>query len=774
MSPFCARARVKNGIIEVRRDNAIRQLECRVVWLLSLVCIFMLTACNTTKFVPEDKYLLNNVTVKINDTKDVLVDDLMTYVQQKENSEVLGFWKLQLAIYNTAPKDTTTKAKKRAAKNAHRMGEAPVIYSPEMTRNTSAQLKRAMNNKGYYRAQVDTVVVVKDRKVDLKYLITAHSPYILRTYTVDVHNGDLSSLANEYRNSLISNGMVFDGDLLNQERKRVASAMRRRGYFFFDQEYLQYDADSTKGNQQVDVTMRLQDYVLDKDFYSKVFRKYTIRKVCFHLDYDPKRMPKGEEIFSSSYDGYEFTWVGKKGLRDKVLMRHCPIAPNAPYNEHTVERAYTKLNRLSAVKYVDISFDQVGDNELDCHVVISRGKENSISAELEGTYSVGDWGVAAGLGYTNRNLFHGSEELALDGRASYEWRQNGGRAIEGKANANLRFPSNVSFDLGYNYQNRPDEYTRSIFNAGLDYTIAQPRQGLNHQFRFVDISYVYLPWISDAFRDQFLQSTNILKYSYENHFIVGWGYSGNYTSFRARYPHRSYWNLYYNVETAGNLLRGVAKPLKFEVDPESGNYMLFKTQFSQFAKADFSVTYNQIFNPRHRVVYHADLGVAVPYGNSMTIPVEKRYFGGGANSNRGWAARTLGPGGYRGSGKQIDFNNQSGDIRLNLNLEYRVKVWWVFELAAFVDAGNIWTIYDYESQPDGVFKWTEFYKQIALAYGVGVRMDFDFFIFRVDFGVKLYDPSRRYDGSGAQWRTAGNGLNWTDDMALHFAIGYPF
>ena len=177
-----------------------------------------------------------------------------------------------------------------------------------------------------------------------------------------------------------------------------------------------------------------------------------------------------------------------------------------------------------------------------------------------------------------------------------------------------------------------DEYTRSIFNAGLQYSLRQPRIGLNHQFRFLDISYVYLPWISDAFRDQFLQSTNILKYSYENHFIVGLGYSGNYTSYRARNPLRSYWNVYYNVETAGNLLRGLAQPLRFKIDQESGNYELFNTQFAQFAKADLSVTYNQMLHPKHRLVFHADFGVAVPYGNSQTIPFEKRYFAGGANS----------------------------------------------------------------------------------------------------------------------------------------------
>jgi outer membrane protein assembly factor BamA len=223
------------------------------------------------------------------------------------------------------------------------------------------------------------------------------------------------------------------------------------------------------------------------------------------------------------------------------------------------------------------------------------------------------------------------------------------------------------------------------------------------------------------------------------------------------------------------LLRALARPCKFDIDSISGNYIFLNTQFSQFAKADLSFTYNHIFHPKHRLVFHTDLGVAIPYGNSQTIPFEKRYFAGGANSVRGLAARTLGPGGYKGSGGRIDFNNQSGDVRLNLNMEYRAKVWSIIELAAFVDAGNIWTFYDYETQANGQFRWSEFYKQIALAYGVGVRLDFSFFVFRVDFGVKLYDPSRLYGAlAGTQWRTVANGLCWRDDMSFHFAIGYPF
>ena len=745
----------------------------RIVFRLSVcLVVLLLGACNTTKFVPQGEYLLNDVKIKVEDSKEVVPADLMKYVQQKQNTEILGFWKLQLDIYNTASLDTA----KWTSKNARKIGEAPVIFSADLADATCTQLTKAMNNKGYFRAQVDTTMVQDKRKVNLVYNITANQPYTIRKYSVDFPHEHLQRIATNHRQIEIQEGLQFDADLLNQERQRVASAMRRDGYFYFDAEYIQFEADSTRGNKQIDITMKLQDYVetMPEEDREKMFRQYKIARVCFHIDYDPSRVPDDVQMYSTMQDGYVFTWVGKKLLRDKVLMRHCPIKPGEQYDERVIERTYTKLNQLSPIKYVDISFEPISADELDCHIVLSRGKLNSVSAEVEGTYSAGDWGVAAGVGYINRNIFRGAEELSVEGRSSYEWRQNGGRAIEARASAELKFPSLVAVDLIYNFQNRPDEYTRSIFGAGLNYTIKQPRINLNHQFRFLDVSYVYLPWISEPFRQQFLQPTNILKYSYENHFILGIGYSGNYTSFRARNPHRSYWNVFYNIETAGNLLRGLAKPLHFEQEGDGNIYQVFNTQFAQFAKADFSATYNQMLHPNHRLVFHADMGLAVPYGNSKTIPFEKRYFAGGANSVRGWAARTLGPGGYKGTGGLIDFNNQSGDLRLNLNMEYRAKVWSFVELAAFFDAGNIWTIFDYKTQTHGMFLWDEFYKQIALAYGVGVRLDFSFFIFRVDFGVKLYDPALRYNGSGLQWRTAENGLNWADDMAFHFAIGYPF
>ena len=368
------------------------------VWSIGLVLCLM--SCNTTKFVPQGEYLLNKANIKVEDTKEVAISDLKNYLQQKQNTEILGFWKLQLGIYNTASLDTA----KWTSKNARRIGEAPVIYAPELTDRSMVQLKKAMQNKGYFTAQVDTTITVKDRKVNITYHVTAGEPYIIRRYRVGFEHEELKQIAQDQRR-LISEGMQFDVDMLNQERQRIARAMRRNGCYYFDEDMIQFVADTTRLKKQVDVTVKLSDYVtqLSPEEQAQVFRHYKISHVHFHIDYEIGRAPEGERMRASMKGDYEFTWIGDQLLRENVLIRNCPIQPGDKYNEVRVERAYSNLNQLAPIKYVDISFDPISEDELDCHIVLSRSKLNSISVEAEGTYSAGDWGIAAGVGYANRN-----------------------------------------------------------------------------------------------------------------------------------------------------------------------------------------------------------------------------------------------------------------------------------------------------------------------------------------------------------------------------------
>ena len=734
----------------------------------------VLASCNTTKFVPEGQYLLNKARVRCVDDKSVSASDLRSYLRQKQNTEIFGFWKLQLHVYNTAPTDTTSKTNKRLARNAHKMGEAPVIYDEELTAISMQQLRQQMNNMGYFHAEVDTQKIIKDRKIDLTYLVTAHQPYMIRHYTVDIPEESVRVIAEDER-CKVKEGEQFSTATLDEERERISTTLRNRGYFYFEKSMLEFTADSSLNSHEVDVKIHFAPYVaqLDSASLKKLRTRYSVRKMYYQIDYDPSHLPDSIVLKrDSDRYGNEYSWTGRRFLRKDALRQASRLDPGVRYAEWRVERTYARMNALAPVKYVDIAFTPVGDTLLDCYITISRGRLNSFAVEVEGTYSAGDWGVAAGVNYTNKNIFKGAEVLTLGARASYEWRANGGRAIEAKGEAGLLFPSNVKVNIAYNYQQRPEEYTRTIANAGLGYIIPRtPGSRWTHQFNLIDINYIYVPWMSDKFREQFIKKASVLKASYEDHFILDWSYTGTFSTLNPRFPNRSYLQLALRAETAGNVLYGLAKAASLPQN-ESGQYMLWRIPFAQYAKGDINFTYHGIITPEHHLVGHIGLGVAVPYLNASVLPFEKRYFGGGSNSVRGWQARTLGPGTFRGNGNTMVYDLQVGDIKLDMNIEYRFKVLSFLELAAFLDAGNIWTIRDYESQPGGVFLFNEFYKQIAWSYGVGIRFDLSIFIFRVDFGVKLHDPSRIAEGK--QWRTAPNGLGWKDDMTFHFAIGYPF
>ena len=749
--------------------------------------ILTLCSCNATKFVPEGQYLLNKVKVKCTDDKSVSTGELRGYVRQKQNTEILGFWKMQLHVYNTAPTDTSTVSKKRLARNAHKMGEAPVIYDEDLTRISMQQLQQQMNNMGYFHAEVDTIKKVKGErgkvkgKINLTYVVTAHQPYTVRHYTIDLPEESVRKIAEDER-CKVKEGEQFSTKTLDEERERITTVLRNQGYFYFEKSMLEFTADSSLNSHEVDVKIHFAPYLnqLDSASMAKLRTQFYIRKVSYQMDYDPNRLPDSVVLKRDNDQfGNEYTWTGHRFLRKNALRTASRLKSGDRYAEWRVERTYARMNTLAPVKYVDIAFTPVGDSLLDAFVTISRGRLNSFAIEVEGTYSAGDWGVAAGINYTNKNIFHGAEVLTVGGRTSYEWRANGGRAIEAKAEVGLQFASNVRINMAYNYQQRPDEYTRNMANAGLSYFIPRrPGSRWTHQFNLIDINYIYVPWMSDAFKRNFIDRSTVLKASYEDHFILDWSYTGSYTTYSKQHPNRSYLQFAVRVETAGNLLYGIAKAAKLQQD-ENNHYMLWRIPFAQYAKGDVNFTYHGIIHPQHHLLGHIGIGVAVPYLNATVLPFEKRYFGGGANSVRGWQARTLGPGAFRGIGNALVYDLQVGDIKLDMNLEYRFKVLSFLELAAFIDAGNIWTIRDYgdpENTSDplhkGVFLWNQFYQQIAWSYGVGVRFDLSIFIFRIDFGVKLHDPSRIAEGK--QWRTAPNGLGWSDDMTFHFAIGYPF
>lgn len=468
------------------------------------------------------------------------------------------------------------------------------------------------------------------------------------------------------------------------------------------------------------------------------------------------------------------------------MLNNTALVQNDFFSEQKLQRTYNNFAKLGAVRYTNIQFEEVPDSQvLNTLIELTMNKPSSVSFQPEGTNTAGDLGAAVSLTYTNKNLFHGSELLSIELRGAYE----AIKGLEGYNDQNykeygietrLAFPRFVApflshsftrnsqatseLSLSWNLQNRP-EFHRRVFSAAWRYRWEEAHHNLSYRFDLLDLNYVSMPWISETFKRDYLDDEGnrnaILRYNYEDLFVMklGFGLSYNDGSDAVRA----------NVESSGNLLNSLSHIAKFKTN-SNGQNTLFGIAYAQYAKMDVDYTHLFKFDEHNTLAAHIGLGIAYPYGNSKILPFEKRYFSGGANSVRGWTVRGLGPGKFKGKDGRIDFINQTGDMKLDFNLEYRTHMFWKLDGAVFVDAGNIWTLKEYADQPGGKFAFNEFYKQIAVAYGVGLRLNFDYFILRMDMGMKAINPA--YESKAEHYALVHP--NFSRDFAFHFAVGLPF
>ncbi|MBO4371050.1 MAG: BamA/TamA family outer membrane protein [Paludibacteraceae bacterium] len=756
----------------------------RVLPILMCICMIF-SSCSVTKYVPDNEYLLNKVKISA-DNKKVNETDMTTYLRQTPNPKLFDFINFNLALYSLSGRDTSLWINRFLRK----IGDEPVIYDSILTKVSANELRKQLNNKGYYNASVTTDVKLRKKKASVHYDLHCGEPYRIRKIDYLIRNKEIKSLIlSDSANFTIHEGDIFDIDKLESERERIASHLRNNGYFYFDKEYIGVVADSSLGTHQVDfgLTVRPMRRVVSKNTFESVphetYRVRDIRYYSVNRTVDLLVDSIVNSLESTSYKDYKI-YSSVNFVRPSVLYKNTFIEKDSLYNESTVAQTYAKLTSLKIFKYQNISFTPVPDSLtndsvhwLDCNIVITPTKAQSFSVEVEGTNNEGDFGIAGKLSYIHGNIFHGGEIFKFGIRGANESILMSRSIWDISTQASLNFPNlwfpnfkknykrtnpaNTELYVNFSYQIR-QEYIRTIAGAGMRYRW-QSENKINHQVDLLDFNYVYLPYIQESFADTIKNS--LLKYSYEDHMILRTGYGISYTNQHLRNTHSTY-TLRGNFEIGGNLLYGICVAANAPKD-ELGSYVLGNIPFSQYAKVNGDFTYNQYVDEKNSMVYHLALGVGVPYLNSKLLPFEKRYYGGGANHVRGWSARTLGPGGYD-PGSKTDYMKQSGDINLCMNLEYRTHLVWKLELAAFIDAGNIWTLAD-EGQGNGQFKWDTFYKQIALGYGIGLRLNFDYFVVRLDWGLKAFDPKQE---PAQQWRFTNTwGLA---DMALHFAVGYPF
>ena len=722
------------------------------------------SSCSSTKYVPKDQYLLKSVKVKSESNyHDINTLALRNYVRQMPNSRWFSLYKLPLAVYSLSGRDST-KWINRTLKS---MGEAPVVFDSLSSVQTCADLAQQLKNEGFLDAQVRLQVSTKGRKAKVEYLLQPGEPYFVDSIGYAIQDTTIARILSQQgaSASLLYQGMKFDVSKLDAERKRISTLLSDAGYYRFHKDYITYQADSISHSRLINLTLHLAPYQLPNEEYVPHTR-YWMR----HINYGSGS--PGDNLIH---------------LRQHVLQECTHLHSGSPYSASGLQNTYNHFGRLQAVKYTNITFKQVPDaDSLDCQILLQNNKPSTLSFQPEGTNTAGDLGAAASLTYQNRNLFRGSEVLSIQLRGAYE----AIRGLEGYSNQNfveysaeakLQFPRFISpfvnrrirrlvnatseVSLLYDMQDRP-EFHRRLLSAAWRYKWSFPHRKDKFQVDVLDLNYVFMPWISETFHNEYLRNDNnrnaILRYNYEDLFItkIGFGYSitkGN-TAFKS------------NIETSGNLLSLASRMWNAKKD-ELGHYQVFNIAFAQYVKCDLDLSHVLMIDKNNQLVFHAGLGVAYPYGNSTVMPFEKRYFSGGANSVRGWTVRSLGPGKYKEQDGRINFINQTGDMKLDLNAEYRTYLFWKFNGALFVDAGNIWTIRQYDEQPGGQFSFKDFPRQLAVSYGLGLRLNFDYFILRFDLGMKAVNPA--YEAEDDEHYPVLH-PNFKRDYAFHFAVGMPF
>ena len=757
-------------------------------FLFMLLLIPLLTGCSAVRFVPKGRSMLTRVQVTSNNPQ-VAAADYRNYVRQEANSRWLSTLKVPLGIYCLSGTDEHNALNRIV----HRIGEAPVVYNDTLTGYSMAALRMALQSKGYLQARVDTTLTQKQRRVALTYRLLPGNRSYVHELRREFDNDTVRRLIMaDSSNSKLYKGMPLDLALLGEERTRIVHRLQNNGYMNANNEYVSFVADTLPLSQAVRLTLRVQaPRGVDRRMAYQVYRIGRVSLIELNTEEAPTD--------SSFYRNITFESAGHTRINRHTYVRNLFVLPDSLYRDVATQYTYQNLNALAAVNYSNIHYAQPapGDSTVNVHLLVQLNKPNGISFDLEGTNTAGDLGGAATLTYTQRNLFRGAESFFLKFRGAYE----AIRRLEGYRNQNyteygveatLRFPTlpispgernlrtykgSTDFSVMYNSQNRPEFYRRVLTGTwSVDWN-RHARPNLRHHLDIVSLNYVFMPWISDTFRRTYLEGDNpryaVLRYSYENIFIMRAAYGFVFNSLRTPGSANLYrtngYQIRAGVETAGNLLYGISKMLRMHQTAD-GSYAIFSIPYSQYVKFDVDFSKSVRLSENNSLAWHAAFGLAIPFGNSKVIPYEKRYFSGGANSVRGWNVRQLGPGRYAQKDGNIDFINQTGNLKIDLSMEYRSSLFWKFEGAAFVDAGNVWTTRGKTGPDGGQFRFDSCLRELAVAYGLGLRLNLNYFIVRFDGGMKAIDPAVP---SGALHYPIFH-PNLSRDFTLHFAVGLPF
>ena len=789
--------------------------------LLRLLCVLlpclMATACNVTRQIPDGEYLLQRVRIENDKTvprkERIPKEELSKFIRQQPNKRLLGT-NFYVWLYQQAD-----SAKHNRWNNwKRRVGEEPVLLDPVYTRRSAQNLKIYMDSKGYYASRSGyTIDTLRHKRATVIYRVRQGEPYRITSLDYDFRDPSLAPLLlADTIHTLIHTGDIFDITQLDAERERMAAYLRNRGYYNFTASNVEYIADTLSGDRRVGLKVVVKPRTTGYNAEGKPLEEentlYRIGNIHIFPDYNPTAiaLQGGEEavrLDTLSRKGIDVVYDGKLHLRHAALRQAITFRGNELYSTDEVSRTYANLMALNFFRSAKISFTErperitvtdtirivepTGEEEisvrqttegvLDCNIYCTPTLKQSFKLELEGSTTSSFYGLRATVGYQNRNIFRGAEALDISFTGGYEFMKAKDaamrRATEAGIKAGLTFPRflfpggdrrmrsivqpKTKLEASINFQDRP-YYRRTLTSIGLGYQWSN-RGFSTFSLRPIDINVISVSRLDETFLSQ--TQNKYLINSYKTQLVSGLAFSYGYNNQR-RNLNGNATVVRLNFETSGNLLEAGERLFGHRRTGED-YYTIFGIRYSQYARADLSISRKITLGEKSAVAGRLYGGVAKAYGNSDAVPFDRLFYAGGSNSMRGWAPRTLGPGSV--PDPHADYPAQLGDMKLEANLEFRFPIWGLVQGATFFDAGNIWYMHenDDEYAPEAVFHLRNFYKQLGFNTGLGLRFDIKFAVLRIDWGLQLHNPNRP---EGDRWIRK---FRW-HNTAFNFGVGYPF
>ncbi len=752
-----------------------------------------LVGCSNTRFVPEGDYLYTGASINIlsdslsKSKKTELKNVLEASLTPKPNASFLGL-RPKLYIYNITSEPKKDKGFKHWLK--YKVGEKPVHLSDVDIPFNLDLIENTGENRGYFNISASYDTLPKNKKVKIKYNVSPRTQYLINKVTFPTDSTVLSTEINKtVDKTLLKVNEPFNLEVIKTERERIDASLKENGFYYFDPDNLIIQVDSTEVKHKVDLNLKV------KNNTPELARKqFTIDKIYIFSDYNLRNNRNRRNLVRADVDTLlwkENSYIidPKKKFRPQIYDRALYFKSGDLYNRSNHNLTLSRLINLGTFKFVKNQFvltDSLS-NKFDVFYYLTPNDFKSLRLETLGKSNSASYvGGEVNFNWRHRNFLRGAELFAATLYTAIDFQLGGNKDANNiyrvgsrfsltwpRIIAPFKFESSSAFvprtrvELGYEFQNRTQLYTLHNFNASFGY-IWKENALREHDLKLIEITYVTPENETAKFEEQKADNPSLARIT-ERQLIFGPVYSYTYTTTMLPKKHTFYYKGL--LDLSANLTGLISGANADQKEPKT----ILGVPYSQYVKMEHDFRYYLKLDETSQIASRFIGGVAYPYGNSIHMPFSKQFFVGGSNSIRAFRARTLGPGSYDPrNDKSSFFHDQAGDIKLEANVEYRKKLVSFLNIAAFVDAGNVWLFNDEEGREGGKIS-KDFLSEIAVGAGIGLRFDFNILILRTDLAIPLRVP---YYPKGDRW--SFNEINFKDkywrrdNLMLNIAIGYPF